>query len=394
MDSVVSFWGVSSLRENLSFPLVTPGSKGSKQKLQVNLVVQQDNWWHFTSPTRPHTLHPSWCQVWTLASHTGHRKQPNDIIHHPRGKFKWLLLPFGLKVPGYVFWERFDRVLRGIPNIYIIADYVLVNGKAEVPHEKSIITLLETARANNITLNCSPETFFGCHSIIFVFKLKALMFFVGNLTWERCKGDHKRVQATKESSRSLELPGTSQLPKLLQSKVSRANGTTEQEGHSLHLGKLTESSIWVNPERDHSYTFISIFWQFQAKKGLGTVLLQDGTPVIYASRSPPETALFQLGVASKCCICTTDFITMSMATWWPQTLWKKTVTSSSPHLHRPLLWLWQYNVNIEYLKGRWMSLQMHFPDFHPCQLPIKISIIRTSFLSTCSQQKFQLVLQV
>ena len=48
------------------------------------------------------------------------------------------------QVAGDVFQERLDRVLRGIPNVHNIADNVLVDGKAEVPHDKNIITLLET----------------------------------------------------------------------------------------------------------------------------------------------------------------------------------------------------------------------------------------------------------
>ena len=71
-----------------------------------------------------------------------------------------------------VFQERTDRILRGIPNGHIIAGHVLVDGKAEVPHDKSIITLLEIARAHNITFNHDK----------FVFESKYFKFFGGNLT--------------------------------------------------------------------------------------------------------------------------------------------------------------------------------------------------------------------
>ena len=37
------------------------------------------------------------------------------------------------------------------------------------------------------------------------------------------------------------------------------------------------------------------------------------------------------------------------------------------HLQRLLLQLSQYDVNTDYLKGSRMSLQMHFPEFQPCQ---------------------------
>ena len=106
----------------------------------------------------------------------------------PWGKFRWQCLPFGLQVAGDVFKERLHRVLRGIPNVHNIADDVLVERKAEVPLDKSIITLLETARGNNTTLN---------HKKL-VFKSKDLKFFGGNLTPEAYKVDPKKVQAIRE----------------------------------------------------------------------------------------------------------------------------------------------------------------------------------------------------
>ena len=63
-----------------------------------------------------------------------------------------------------------------MPSIHNIADDVLVDGKSEVPLDKSIITQVETAKANNITFNCGK----------FVFKSKNLGFFGGNLTSEGC----------------------------------------------------------------------------------------------------------------------------------------------------------------------------------------------------------------
>ena len=72
---------------------------------------------------------------------------------------------------------RLDRVLRGIPNAHDIGDDVPVDGKAEVPHDKGIITLLETASANNATFNCDK----------FVLKSKYIKFFGGTLTPEGYK---------------------------------------------------------------------------------------------------------------------------------------------------------------------------------------------------------------
>ena len=56
-----------SCKDTRWFPEVMPGSKGSQQEQQKNLVIQQDNWWHSTSSARLHTPHPARFQAWVLA---------------------------------------------------------------------------------------------------------------------------------------------------------------------------------------------------------------------------------------------------------------------------------------------------------------------------------------
>ena len=84
----------------------------------------------------------------------------------------WLCLPFGLTVAGDVFQERLDRVLKSVPSTTGIADDVLCYGNAEIPHDAAVITLLETAGANNLTFNAEK----------FVFKFQDCPFFGGSLT--------------------------------------------------------------------------------------------------------------------------------------------------------------------------------------------------------------------
>ena len=51
------------------------------------------------------------------------------------GKYRWLRMPFGLKVSGDVFQERLDRVLRLIPGVLGIADDIVVHGTTESTHD-------------------------------------------------------------------------------------------------------------------------------------------------------------------------------------------------------------------------------------------------------------------
>ena len=61
------------------------------------------------------------------------------------------------------FKERLDIVLRLLQGVLGIADDILMHGKNEVEHNGRLLTLFETARLNNLTLNLkkmwiSPET--------------------------------------------------------------------------------------------------------------------------------------------------------------------------------------------------------------------------------------------
>ena len=68
----------------------------------------------------------------------------------PYSKFRWLKLPFGLKIALDVFQERLDRVLALVPNTIGIADDIVIYGENEIEHDVSFITLCETARANGL----------------------------------------------------------------------------------------------------------------------------------------------------------------------------------------------------------------------------------------------------
>ena len=52
----------------------------------------------------------------------------------PWGKYRWLRMPFGLKVSGDFFQERLDKVLRLVPGVLGIADDIVIHGPTENTH--------------------------------------------------------------------------------------------------------------------------------------------------------------------------------------------------------------------------------------------------------------------
>ena len=101
------------------------------------------------------------------------------------GKYRWLRLPFGLKIASDVFQERLDRVLRLLKGVHGIADGILTHGETEIQHDRRLLTLLETARMNNLSLN--PDKI--------QFKSTDCKFFGHRLTPEGLKPDPEKVKA-------------------------------------------------------------------------------------------------------------------------------------------------------------------------------------------------------
>ena len=107
------------------------------------------------------------------------------MFNTPSGKFRWLRLPFGLKIASDVFQERLDRVLRLLEGIHRIADDILTHRETEIQQDGRLLTLLETARMNNLSLN--PDKI--------QFKSTDCKFFGHRLTPEGLKPDPEKVKA-------------------------------------------------------------------------------------------------------------------------------------------------------------------------------------------------------
>ena len=83
-----------------------------------------------------------------------------------------------------MFLREEPTLLRSIPNGAGIADDILCHCNEEITHDDTVITLLETASANNLTFNASK----------FVFKSQDCAFFGGHLTTAEYKMDPKKCK--------------------------------------------------------------------------------------------------------------------------------------------------------------------------------------------------------
>ncbi|CAB3997901.1 retrotransposon-like family member retr-1, partial [Paramuricea clavata] len=122
---------------------------------------------------------------------------------------------------------------------------------------------------------------------------------------------------------------------------------------------ITEAPVlsYYNPEKKN------LIQSDASLKGIGCVLMQDGKPVCYASRSLSETESrysnierellaacwslekFNHYVFGKKVVIETDHKPL-------ESIWKKSITSASPRLQRLLLRMSKYDVDLRYIEGK------------------------------------------
>ena len=71
------------------------------------------------------------------------------------GRFRYTVMPFGLKVAGDVFQCKMDQCFEHLKNVIVISDDIMIVGKklSHSDHDQTLTTLLETARKCNVQLN-------------------------------------------------------------------------------------------------------------------------------------------------------------------------------------------------------------------------------------------------
>ena len=288
----------------------------------------------------------------------------------PWGKFRWLRLPFGLKVASDVFQEALDRVLELVPGVIGIADDIITYGSSEIEHDKNFITLCETARVNGLSLNAKKLQF----------KSKDCKFFGHRLTPEGLKADSDKIEAiTKMEAPTNETELKSFLGMV--NYLGRYCGTLAHVRAPLdQLSKKSSAWRW-DPEQELAFqsiktliTRLPVLAYFDeklqhsiqcdaSKKGLGAVLLQEGQPVIYISRSLTETEQRYSNIERELLAVvfalerlnhfTLGFRTKIETDHEPLTsIWKKSVSATSPRVQRLLLRILRYDIDIQYIPGK------------------------------------------
>lgn len=218
------------------------------------------------------------------------------VFATPIGRFKFLRLPFGVKVAPEIFHRTFSNIFGDIPGVKIYIDDIIIYAKSLEDHNQILETVLKRARDSGVKFNKEKSKI-----------LKSEIKYVGHIfSKDGIKPDMDKIEAIKQVPRpenkdklrqflgmvtyvSKFIPNLSQISYNLRQLIKKDNVYDWQEIHEkefCHLKQiLMESPVlqYYNPEQPITLSVDS------SKNGMGAVILQNGGPIAYASKCLTET---------------------------------------------------------------------------------------------------------
>lgn len=210
----------------------------------------------------------------------------------PFGRFRWNRVPFGISNAPEMFQKRTVKIFGDIPGVEVYFDDVLIAGTDFNDHDTILTLVLERARINNIKFNPSKTQYRSG-------KVK----FMGHIISEGyIEPDSSYIQAIvdmpKPTNRTevLRLLGLFKylgkfIPNLSRRTAALRNLTrndVQWSWHALHdqeyndiLQSITQMPILATFDPSAPITIQTD----SSKDGLGSVILQNGLPIAYASRT-------------------------------------------------------------------------------------------------------------
>lgn len=323
-------------------------------------------------------------------------------FHTPFGRYRFLRLPFGLVVSQDVFQQRMDAILEKCPGCTGIADDVAVYGKDEKEHDANLLNLMKVAREHGLVFNSSK-----C-----VIKTTEIPFFGMIYSADGVRPDPDRVAAINQ----LPAPTTvKELQEFLGIATYMAPFIPRLSHHAAVLRQLLKKNTvfsWLDSHeaafqnikelicRDTTLAYFdpdkeSVLQVDSSMRGLGAVLMQEGKPIAFASKSLTDAETryanierellsavygcerFHTYLYGKPFVIHSDHKPLEM-------IQLKNLHAAPPRLQRMLLRLQNYNVTIQYKPGRSLLLADGLSRLHsatdcaPIELDVCVNLVHFS----------------
>lgn len=294
----------------------------------------------------------------------------------PFGRYRWLRMPFGISPAPEIFQKKLHETLHGLRGVRALADDILIFGcgdtteKAMIDHNRNLELLLTRMKQHNMKLN--SEKIKLC--------LEKVKFFGHILTSSGVQADTDKISSILDMSAPQDL---SALQRFLGMTTYLTNYLPNLANVAEPLRKLTckdQPWIWTQ-EQENAFrdlkqlvTTTPVLRYFDATKdvviqcdsssvGLGAVLLQEGQPVVYASKTltPTERKYaqieketlailfacrkFELYITGKPVVVQTDHQPLIR-------IFQKPLTKAPLRIQRMLLGLQRYRITLRFTPGK------------------------------------------
>jgi hypothetical protein len=299
----------------------------------------------------------------------------------PFGKYCWLRCPFGISSAPEEYQRRQQEVLKGLKGVDVIADDIICFGsgetkeEAEVDHDKNVRALLERAREFNLKLNGKKLRF----------KQRSVPYMGHLLTEQGIQPDPNRIEAIK----SLPKPDSAKaVQRLLGSVNYLARFLPRLSEAAEPLRRLTKEDVpwhWESHQERAYHQILELMAKAPVLRyydvgrevtiqsdasmsGLGAVLLQEGQPVSFASRTLSATEQNYAQIEKECLSIVfacerfdqylhgRDLITAQTDHKPLVSVWNKSIHQVPKRLQRMLMRLQKYHLQLEYVPGSKMYI--------------------------------------
>ena len=212
------------------------------------------------------------------------------------GRYRWLRLPFGLNSAAEIFQKKVLELVNDMEGLVVIADDVVIFGRDQEEHDRRLDLFLERCRATGVRLNREKLEM----------SLDAITFMGHRITKEGTMVDPEKVKAIRDMAVPVNIhslrqflgmvnyvgkfiPNLSKILKplhnLTKKDITWTWSESQQSAFESVKDMITNSPTlaYYNPQKE------LILENDACDYGLGSVLLQEGKPVAFASRSLSET---------------------------------------------------------------------------------------------------------
>ena len=316
-----------------------------------------------------------------------HESSLLTTFNSPFGRYRFKRLPFGLKVSQDIFQEKMDMILEQCPGTLGIADDIAVFGATSEEHDRHLHNLMQVPRKYGLIFNldkCEVRTpcikFFGC------------IYDASGVHPDPAKvQDIHTLPAPQNTNELQQFLGMVQylapfIPKLADhTEALRALLRKDSDWQWTLSHQQTFDSVKTLISTQCTLTYFdpsqpTVVQVDASSRGLGAALLQNGKPVVFASKALTDTEQRYanierelLAVVFGC----TRFHTYLYGSKFVvesdhkplENIQHKSLANTPPRLQRMMLKLQPYDFTIVYKPGREMALADAVSRLHPAPGP-------------------------